>query len=91
MDAIDLEQEREEANAVDLEGLKFVIDERDGTKGAEYLCVFDDERTEWMPVPESMDALSAFKKYKAENPQKSGPETIQNLSEWVKSDFVDAE
>ena len=45
MDAIDLEQEREEANAVDLEGLKFVIDERDGTKGAEYLCAFDDERT----------------------------------------------
>ena len=44
-----------------------------------------------MPVPESMDALSAFRKYKAENPPKSGPEIIQNLSEWVKSDFVDAE
>ena len=71
--------------------VKFVIDERDGTESAEYLCVFDDERTEWMPVPERMDALSACKKYKAENPEKSGPDIIQNLSEWVKSDFVDAE
>ena len=67
--------------AVDLEGLKFVIDERDGTEGPEYLCVFHDDRTEWMSVPESMEALSAYKKYKAENPQKSGQEIIQNLSE----------
>ena len=48
------------------------IDERDGTKGAEYLCVFDVERTECMPVPESMDALSAYRKYNAENSEKSG-------------------
>ena len=62
--------------------LKFVIDERDGTKGPDCLCVFHDDRTECMSVPESMKALSAYKKYKAENPEKSGPDIIRNLSEY---------
>ena len=44
-----------------------------------------------MPVPERIDVLSAYKKYKAGNPEKSGPDIIQNLSEWAKSDFVDTE
>ena len=71
--------------------VNFVVDERDATKGAEYLCVCDDERTEWMPVLESTDALSSYKKYKAESPEKSGPDIIRHLSEWVKSDLIDAE
>ena len=59
-----------EANAVDLEGLKFVIDERAGINGVEYLCLFDDERTEWLPVPSWMDAFADFKKYKADHTEK---------------------
>ena len=31
----------------------------------------------------------SFKKYVPMNPGKRGPEIIENLSEWVKSDFVD--
>ena len=51
--------------------------------------MFDDERSEWVDVPDSMDALTAFKKCKEENPFKTCPEIIQDLSEWVEPDFID--
>ena len=72
--------------------MKFVIDERDGTKGtkgAEFLCVFDDKRTDARTGKHGCPLR--LQEVKAENPEKSGPDIIQNLSEWVKSDFVDAE
>ena len=74
---------------MDLDGLNVVIDERAGINGVEYLCLFDDERTEWLPVPSWMDAFADFKKYKADHTEKEGPEVLKNLSEWVKSDFID--
>ena len=73
---------------MDLEGLKFAIDEHPaGINGVEYLCLFDDEHADWLPVPSGMDALADFKKYKADHPEKECPEVIRSLSKCVNSDI----
>ena len=46
----------------------------------EYSCRFDNEHSEWMDVLQSVDALAAVNKYEE-----------GNLSERVKSDFIDEE
>ena len=78
-------EEREEAAAADLKDLKFITDERETSGAVEHLCVFQDERTKWIYVPENTGNLAEYRTCKAANPGKKGPEII----EWVKSDFVE--
>ena len=47
------------------------------------------ERTECIYVPENTGKLAEYRKCKAANPGKKGPEIIECLKEWVKSDFVE--
>ena len=42
-------------------------------------------------MPSGMDALADFKTYNADHPEKEDPEVIRNLSELVKSAFIDAD
>ena len=42
-----------------------------------------------MDVADSMDALAGLKKHKEDNPNKTGVGIIQNLSDWVKPNFID--
>ena len=51
--------------------------------------MFQDERTEWIYVPENTGKLAEYRTCKAANPGKKGPEIIECLKEWVKSDFVE--
>ena len=82
-------KEHEEAAAADLKDLKFIVDERERNGALEHLCVFDDERTEWISVPENTGALAEYKKCKAANPGKKGPEIIECLKEWMEPDLVE--
>ena len=66
-----------------------MIDERQTSGAVEYLCVFYDERTEWIYVPKNTGKLAEYRTCKAANPGKKGPEIIECLKEWVKSDFVE--
>ena len=50
---------------------------------------FQDERTEWIYVPETTGKLSEYRTCKAANPGKKGPEMIECLKEWVKYDVVE--
>ena len=50
-------EEREEDAAADLKDLKLIIDERKTSCAVEHLCVFQDERTEWIYVPENTGNL----------------------------------
>ena len=51
--------------------------------------MFQDERTECIYVPENTGKLAEYRTSKAVNPGKKGPEIIECLKEWVKSDFVE--
>ena len=73
----------------DLKVLKFIIDEKETSGAVEHLCVFHDERTEWIYVPENTGKLAEYRTCKAANPGKKGPEIIECLKERVKSDFVE--
>ena len=50
---------------------------------------FQDERTEWIYVPENTGKLAECRTWKAANPGKKGPEIIECLKESAKSDFVE--
>ena len=55
----------------------------------EHLCVFQDERTECIYVPEKTGKLAEYRLCKAVNPGKKGPEFIECFKEWVESDLVE--
>ena len=70
-------EELEEATAADLKDLKFIIDEREASGAVEHLCVFQDERTEWIYVPENTGKLAEYKTCKAAHPGKKEHEIIE--------------
>ena len=64
--------------------------ERERESGTvEYLCVFLDERTECIYVPENTRRLAVYRTCKAVSPGKKGPEIIECFKEWVESDLVE--
>ena len=69
--------------------LKCIIDERERSGTVEHLCVFQDERIEYIYVPENTGKLAEYRTCKAVNPGKKGTEIIECLKKWVKSDFVE--
>ena len=68
-----------------MKDLKFIINERETSGAVEHLCVFQDERTEWIYIPENTGKLAEYRTCKAPNPGKKGLEIIKR----VKFDFFE--
>ena len=53
----------------------------------EYLCIFNDERSERLPVPAENEILVTYSELDATKTSK-GPEYINNLKEWIQPDLI---
>ena len=70
-------EERQEAATADLKDLKFIIDENETSGAVAHLCVYQDERTEWVYIPENTGKLVKYRTCKAAHPGKKGHEIIE--------------
>ena len=61
--------------------LEFIIDERERSGTVEHFCVFQDERTECIYVPENTEKFAEYRTRKAVNPGKKGTEIIECFKE----------
>ena len=68
--------------------LKFRVNKRERSGIVEHLCLFQDERTECIYVPENTAKLAEYRACTAFNPGKKGPDIIECIKEWVKSDLI---
>ena len=84
------EQQKKEAAEADLKNLKMIVDERQTSVATEYFCIFEDDATEWLEVPDDNEKLQQYKQ--ARN-SVTGPapaaEVITDLAEWVQLDLVE--
>jgi hypothetical protein len=76
----------------DICGVERVIDSRTVDGAEEFQCVFDDERTEWLPVPQDHLLLQSFDKHKLRlGPllEQKGAFVFEKMSDFVAHDWGD--
>ena len=76
-----------EAATDDHEGPKHIINQRRHGVQKEYLCIFDEKVSKWLPVPVENEILATYLELDAKKTPE-GPEVIDNLSELVQVDLI---